>query len=509
MKEKLLKTLRERLSEVTYLGSISSVLHWDQEVHMPEKGAKHRAIAISHLSTIIHNKFVQIDKDGTLTKLKKLLDEKKLKGADSVIVHETWRSFERERKLPENFVRELAQVTSEAQGIWAEARKNDDFKAFLPWLKKIVALKQKEAELIGYEDSPYDALLDAYEPGMTTKEVARVLDDVKDFLVPFLQRIRGSRTKADRKMFAGTFPIDKQAAFDKQLAQELGFDLRAGRIDKSTHPFASGFNPGDVRITTRFNEHDLFESIGATIHETGHALYEQGLPHEAFGTPLSEAVSLGIHESQSRLWENMIGKGLPFWMHFYPKLQKEFPVPFKKISLPDFYRAHNSVGSSLIRIEADEVTYNLHIIIRFEIEKEMIEGTIDLADLPAIWSSKVQKYLGIKVPSDRLGVLQDVHWSTGGIGYFPTYTLGNLYAAQLYAEMSKQIPDLEQRIAKGDFAVVREWLRANVHMHGKTYTAQELIKRVTGEYLNGRYFNDYLEKKFAPLYGLKPEKRKN
>ncbi|HEX7724478.1 MAG TPA: carboxypeptidase M32, partial [Candidatus Paceibacterota bacterium] len=369
MKDKLLTTLKERLSEIAYLGSLSALANWDQEVHMPHKGAEHRAIAISHLSTILHDKFVAIDADGTLTKLKKLLDQKKLKGDDAVIVHETWRTFDREHKLPTVFVKELAQVTSQAQGVWAEARRNNDFKLFLPWLKKIVALKQKEAEFVGYEDSPYDALLDVYEPGMTSGETTRVLNDVKDFLVPFLQKIRDSKTKINKKLLAGTYPIDKQLEFNTKLAQELGFDMQAGRLDKSTHPFASGFHPHDVRITTRFNEKDVFESIGATIHETGHALYEQGLRHETYGTPLSETISLGIHESQSRLWENMIGKGMPFWKYFYPKLQKEFPVPFKKVKLADFYKARNQVTSSLIRIESDEATYNLHIIIRYEIEK--------------------------------------------------------------------------------------------------------------------------------------------
>jgi carboxypeptidase Taq len=282
----------------------------------------------------------------------------------------------------------------------------------------------------------------------------------------------------------------------------MGFDLESGRIDKSTHPFTSGFHPNDVRITTRYSEKDVFYSIGSTIHESGHALYDQGLPEEHFGTPLAESISLGIHESQSRLWENNVGKSRSFWNYFYPKLQKEFPKPFKSIPTEAFYKAINAVSPSLIRTQADEVTYNLHIIIRFEIEKEMIEGSIDLAKLPEIWRFKMKKYLGIDVPTDKEGVLQDVHWSTGYIGYFPTYSLGNLYAAQLYDTMAKQIPGLSKKIGDGQLEEVRDWLRKKVHIHGKTYNAQELIKKITGEYLNSRYFNEYLEKKYGEIYKL-------
>ena len=501
--------LRKRLSEVYYLSSILNLLNWDQEVNMPHRGSGPRSISIAHLSGIVHNKFVALDKGGVLTNLKRQLDAKKLKGKDAVIVYETWRSFDRERKLPEKFVREMAEITSKAQNKWAEAREKNDFSLFLPWLKKIVSLKRKEAELVGYTDSPYDALLDAYEPDMTSKEVSRILDDLKDFLVPFLKRIKESKIKIDDRKLSGHFPIEKQVEFNEMIARKMGFDLESGRLDKSTHPFTSGFHPNDVRITTRYSEKDIFYSIGSTIHESGHALYDQGLPEEHFGTPLAESVSLGIHESQSRLWENNVGKDKPFWKYFYPKLQKEFPKPFKSIPTEAFYKAINAVKPSLIRTQADEVTYNLHIIIRFEIEKEMIEGSIDLAKLPEIWCFKMKKYLGIDVPTDKEGVLQDVHWSAGLIGYFPTYSLGNLYAAQLYATMNKQIPRLSNKIAGGHMEEVKNWLRKNVHIHGKTYSAQELIRKITGEYLNSRYFNEYLEKKYGEIYKLEKLTRKS
>jgi carboxypeptidase Taq len=273
-------------------------------------------------------------------------------------------------------------------------------------------------------------------------------------------------------------------------------------LDESTHPFASGFHPHDVRLTTRFKENDIFYSLGSTIHETGHGLYEQGLPAEHFGTPLGESVSLGIHESQSRMWENLIGKRKAFWKHFYPKLQKEFPAPFKKLSLDEFYKIINRVNPSLIRTESDEVTYNLHVILRFEIEKDMIEGTIKLEDLPKIWKAKMKEYLGVDVPNDTLGVLQDVHWSTGGIGYFPTYSLGNLYSGQFYTQMKKDIPEVEQKISKGDFQEILEWLRKNIHRQGKTYRAKDLVKKVTGETLSEKHWSDYIRKKYSEIYSL-------
>ena len=500
-KETPMAVLKARLSEIAHLGSVYSVLGWDQEVHMPEKGVDARAASISLVSSILHEKLVSLDDDGLLSKLKKQVDAKKLKGKDAIIVAETWRSFEREKKLPKAFVEEMAETTSKAHHVWVRARRENDFKAFLPWLRKIVELKREEARLVGFADSPYDALLDSYEPGLTTRDAAIILNDLKDFLVPFIKQLRASRVAVDQRRVRGVFPLDKQLAFNHFISEKMGFDYAAGRIDESVHPFTTTFHTNDVRITTRFKKDDLYYSIGSTIHETGHALYEQGLPSEHFGTPLGEAVSLGIHESQSRLWENTIGKSAAFWKYFYPKLQKEFPEPFKQVPLAEFLRTINEVRPSLIRTEADEVTYNLHVIVRFEIEKELIEGSLDPKDLPAVWNEKMKEYLGVRVPSDSLGVLQDTHWSGGSIGYFPTYTLGNLYAAQFYSAMEREIPDLTARIAAGDLAVPREWLRKRVHLHGKTYKAADLVKKVTGEYPTSRYFIEYLKAKYEKLYG--------
>jgi carboxypeptidase Taq len=323
---------------------------------------------------------------------------------------------------------------------------------------------------------------------------------LKKVLVPLLKKIKKSKLKIDTDILKGDFPVEKQLAFNRLVAEKIGFDFEAGRLDMSTHPFTTNFNASDVRITTRFKNDDVLYSLMSTIHESGHAMYEQGLLSENFGTPLGESISLGIHESQSRVWENMVGRSRSFWEYFYPQLVARFPKAFSKIKFDDFYRVINKVTPSLIRTEADELTYNLHIIMRFEIEKELLDGSIEVEDLPKIWNAKVKEYFGIKVPKDSLGVLQDVHWSAGLIGYFPTYLLGNLYSAQFYQAAKRDIEDLEEKFSKGEFDHFRQWLRKNIHMHGKLYSADELVKKVTGEKLNGKYFADYLKNKYVDIY---------
>lgn len=493
---KQIDELKRRLLEVAHVSSALALLHWDQEVHMPKKGAASRALTIAELTGLMHQKIVALDHGRVLTTLKSAVKKGTIKGKNKIIVLETLRTFEREQKFPEAFVREMAETLSQAQGVWADARARDDFALFLPWLEKIVKLKRREAAYVGYRASPYDALLDAFEPGMTAEEASRILNDLKDFLVPFLKELRVRPAgKAQGVSLKGNFPVARQKEFNAMVAREIGFDLEAGVIEESTHPFTTNFHPHDVRFTTRYRVNDVMHAIGSTIHEAGHGLYEQGLPAEHFGTPLAEAVSLGIHESQSRMWENMIGKSTAFWRHFYPKLKKQFPAPFGKITLQDFCRAINQVSPSLIRTEADEVTYNLHIVVRFEIERELIEGTLAVKDVPAVWRSKMKDYLGISVPSDARGVLQDVHWSAGLFGYFPTYAFGNLYAAQFFAAMERELP-VSRLVARGAFGPVREWLRRHIHARGKTYTASALARKVTGEPLNSRYFAEYLKKKY-------------
>ncbi|OGI30960.1 MAG: hypothetical protein A2271_04785 [Candidatus Moranbacteria bacterium RIFOXYA12_FULL_35_19] len=497
-----LEKLKEELLELYYLSSAVSVLHWDQEVYMPKKGSNLRAKTIAEMSGLIHNKFTS-SQFGKLIKEAKIEMEKgKLDENNTCIVKEIWRQYSREKKLPVEFVKKMAELESKAQYIWTEARKKSNFKMFLPYLKKIIEMKREEAKFIGYNKNPYDILLDVYEPNVKSDEISLIFKELKDFLVPFLQKIKKSKVKINNKILKGNFEIEKQIEFNKFIAQKIGFDFDAGRLDISAHPFTNFSNPLDVRMTTRYKKDDLFYSLNSTIHETGHALYEQGLSVENFGTPLGESISLGIHESQSRMWENFIGKSLSFWKYFYPRIQKEFPVNFSNISQENFYKAINIVKPSFIRTEADEVTYNLHIIMRFEIEKDLIEGSIAVEDLPKIWNSKVKEYFGLEVPNDALGVLQDVHWSSGLIGYFPTYTLGNLYSAQFYNIAKRELLNLEKELAMGHFEHLLSWLRKNIHIHGKLFSADELVEKVTGEKLNSQYFINYIKDKYSKIYKL-------
>jgi len=501
-KKNSISELREKLQEIYHIGSAIAVLHWDMEVFMPPKGAESRAKTIANLSGILHEKFVSKEFSISIKKAKAHLDAENLDDEDSAIVRELWREHERQIKLPVAFVKEMSQVCSEGHNIWIKAREKSDFKIFLPVLKKIVALKRKEAELVGYKKSPYDALLDAYEPYSTSEEISMIFEELKNFLVPFLKKISEAKGKVNPDILKGNFPIEGQKKFNEEMAKKIGFDFEAGRLDSSAHPFSTGFHPHDVRITTRFKKENVLDSFYSVIHETGHALYEQGLDPKHFGTPLGESVSLGIHESQSRLWENNIARSKNFWEYFFPKLQKRFPEPFSKIKFDDFYRAINFVQPSLIRVEADEVTYGLHIILRFEIEKELIEGSIEAEDLPKIWNAKMKEYLGVKVPNDANGVLQDVHWSGGSVGYFPSYALGNLYAAQFFQAAKNELIDLEKEIAAGEFSHLREWLRKKIHIHGKMFSADQLVREVTGEPLTSKYFVEYLKEKYGEIYKI-------
>lgn len=503
MKQSLMEKFRQELMDIHYLSSAISVLYWDQEVSMPKKGNELRAKIIGSLAGDLHNKFTAVNFSKMLAELKKKLDAGKLNDEESCIIREVWREFSREKKLPLGFVKELAETTSKSQMIWAQAREKNDFNLFLPELKKIVELKRRETKLVGYKGSPYNALLDIFEPYANVEEIGMVFLELKSFLIPFLAKIKKSKVKINRNILEGDFPIEKQVAFNKFVASKLGFDFEAGKLEVSTHPFSTAFHPQDVRMTTRYSKKDIFYSINSTIHETGHSLYEQGIPMENFGSPLGESISHGIHESQSRLWENMLGKSEIFWQYFYPQLQKEFPQHFRKMKLNDFFKAINNVSPSLVRTMADEVTYNLHIIMRFEIEKDLVEGSIAVEDLPQIWNDKVKEYFGIKVPNDKLGVLQDVHWACGLIGYFPSYTLGNLYAAQFYASAKRDILNLEKEVKKGQFGHILEWLRKNIHIHGKLFSADALVEKVTGEKLTSQYFIDYIKGKYSEIYNIK------
>ena len=500
--ENSLPALKQKLNDIAQLKSALAVLNWDKDVFMPPKGSGPRAAMLGYLAGELHEKLLSPDFRDVLRDAKVSMDTNELPPGDRAIVREVWRDVSREEKLPVEFVKELTQVTSEAYHVWMDARKKKDFKLFAPYLSKIVELKRREAALVGFKQSPYDALLDTFEPYATTEEIAIALGDLKNFLAPFLVKIRNSKARISPEAIAGDFDVEKQKAFCELAAKQIGYDFAAGRLDVSAHPFSTSFHPLDSRITTRYNRSEFMQAVGGVIHETGHALYEQGLPAAHFGTPLAEAVSLGIHESQSRLWENLVGKSSAFWTYFYPLLQNEFPNPLGNVSLDSFYRAINTVRPSFIRVEADEVTYNLHVILRFEIETGLIDGSIAVEDLPRIWNSKMKDLLGLDVPDDSLGVLQDVHWSGGMFGYFPTYSLGNLYSAQFFAAAKRAIPSLDDEMARGEFGQLLKWLRENIHVHGRFYSAQELAKNATGEKLNSKYFVDYISKKYGEIYEL-------
>ena len=385
---------------------------------------------------------------------------------------------------------------------WIEAREKSDFALFLPWLEKIVALKKEVAERVGYEGAMYNALLDEYEPYARAEEIAPVFAQLKEQLVPLVEQITATGRYPARGVLDQEYPIEQQELLGQQVLADMGFDLEAGRLDLAVHPFCAGTSRDDVRLTTRYSADWLPGSLFGTIHEAGHGLYEQGLPADAIGTPAGASVSLGIHESQSRLWENMVGRSKAFWMHYLPKLRALFPQQLSAVDLDAFYAAVNQVEPSLIRVEADEVTYNLHILLRFELECDLIEGRVAVAELPEVWNERMEQYLGIRPPDDARGVLQDTHWSCGLLGYFPTYTLGNLYAAQFFHQAHQDLPDLEAQIAQGELGPLKTWLNEKIHARGARATASELVEEVTGAKLSADYFIDYLWEKFGALYGL-------
>lgn len=495
--------LREQLLGVTYLGAIERFLDWDLNVNVPSAGHGARAAIMGYIAGLGHEKFISTQFEDTLMKATEMAKNGKLRDDEKLVVLKTLSDFEKAKKLPVKFIAELVQLCGEAHEVWTEARAKSNFKLFEPYLIRIVQAKRQEAEYLGYEGSPYDALMDDFEPGLTTEFVSGIFVGLRPFLISLLGEIKGSGAKISKKFLSRKYPIIKQSEFTRMVVEKIGFDFRRGRMDVSVHPFCESVHPTDVRITTRFKERDFTnQALLSLLHEAGHGLYEQGLLEEYFGTPLGEAVSLGIHESQSCLWENQVGKSLQFWTYFYPKLKQTFPRQLRDVSLEQFYKAINVVEPSFIRVDADEVTYNLHVAIRFEIERDLIEGNLEVKGLPDIWNRKMEEYFGLKVTKDADGVLQDIHWSAGLFGYFPTYTLGNLYCAQLFAAAKKWLPDLDNEIVKGNFTSLREWLRSNIHVHGRRYSPEELILKTTEDKPMQTYLIDYLDRKYSDIYNL-------
>ncbi len=492
----------ELVKELYDVRKISDLLDWDQETYMPPGAFEDRAYESATLSGIAHEKLTSKTMGRYVKELNAPGAQETLTPEQKANIREITKLYERETKIPVRLVKEIARVKSLGTEAWIKAREKSDFNVFRPWLEKMIALKKEVAEAIGYEDKPYDALLDEYEPYAKVKDIDPVFSELKKSVVPIVKAINEHKSKIDDNLISQKFDVEKQKEFGLQIIKDMGFDLERGRMDVSAHPFTSG-SYRDVRLTTRYNEDYMKTSLFGMIHEAGHGIYEQGYNPEHYRTPMADSISLGYHESQSRLWENIVGRSLSFWKYYYPKLQKTFPVQLKNCSLEDFYKAINVVRPSLIRVEADEVTYNHHILLRYELEIGIFDDRISVKELPGLWNQKMEDYLGITPDSDAVGVLQDIHWSQGYFGYFPTYTLGNLYGAQLFNQAKKNIENLEDAISKGKFSILKQWLNSNVHQYGKLYSAKELIKKVTGEYLNSNYFVNYIKTKFGDLYGVK------
>lgn len=490
------------LNKLARINQASAVLDWDQQCYMPPGGAEARAEQQAVMGRLHHDLFTS-DQVGTL--LEKSRAELNGAGPDSddaALIRVTQRDFDRETKVPGDVVEEFAKTTSLAHETWVKARKANDFEAFRPTLEKVVDLCRQIAEYRGYEDHIYDALMDPFEPGMKTAEVDQIFGDLRPMLVDMVKSIQESPVKADSSIMTREYPVDKQREVCNEVVKLVGYDFDNGRQDEAAHPFCTNFSNKDVRITTRFDEHYLPGSLFASLHEAGHAMYEQGSPDKYEGTPLAGGVSLGFHESQSRMWENQIGRSKEFIGFYFPRLQQTFPGALGNVTADEFHRAANGVAPSLIRVEADEVTYGLHIMLRFELEKMMVEGKVNFRDLPELWNTKMQEYLGVTPDSDANGVLQDVHWSSGILGYFPTYQLGNLISAQLWEKMNGDVPDISEQMSKGEFGAILNWLRTNVHQFGSKYMPKDLIVRATGKPLSSDAYNRYIESKYSEIYDL-------
>lgn len=488
---------------VAVISSIQMLLEWDQETYMPPSGINLRSLQIEYMATLSH----QLKTSKKFSKaLGSLIDletgeilAEKLDGAKCAALREWRRDYLKLVKLPGSFVKKFSQVTSQSIQIWGLAKRHNAFRDFAPHLEKIVGLCRKKADYLGFEEHPYDALLDLYEPGMRTHYLIGLFDRLKYSLTTLLKAIKGCPLPFDDFLY-GHFDPAKQHHFGHQLLKALGFDDHSSRLDHSTHPFCLGLHPKDTRMTTRIHPGSLMPNILSVIHEGGHGLYNMGLPEEEYGSPLCESISIAIDESQSRMWETIIGHSLPFWKHFFPLLQAQFPEKLKNIHLDEFYRAINVIKPSLIRTDADEITYSLHVIVRFEIEKMLIEGTLKVKEIPEIWQSKMREYLGIAPSNDAEGCLQDIHWSMGGFGYFPTYTLGNLYAAQFFEHFTQTHPNWQEAVEKGNLSVLRNWLHENIHQYGRQFTPHEICMRVTGKTISEDAFIQYLKQKYQKLY---------
>jgi carboxypeptidase Taq len=501
-KKTTLEQFKELDEKITHLATVSALVGWDQKVMAPKKGRMLFSKASSTLDTEIFKLMISKEMGDLLEELSSPNSHSQFDDVTIARIRERKLYYDKFKSIPSELYQEYATLTADANLIWEEARANNDFGHYLPYLERIVEMKKNFAELYGYTSHPYDALLDEFEPGLSVETLDPLFAELRKVSVDLLKKIQASPNKTPDEIFKQSFSVEKQKEFNQYMLPKIGFDMEAGRLDETVHPFAQSMNTGDVRITTRYLENNVLSAIFGTIHEAGHGIYDQNIDKSFEGTVLRNGTSFGIHESQSRFLENMVGRSKEFWKYFFPTLQSYFPEQLSQISVDDFYRAINTVTPSFIRVEADELTYNLHIMIRYEIEKGLISGEIQAADLPTIWNAKMKDYLGIVPSTDSEGVLQDVHWSFGGLGYFPSYTLGNLYAAQILNTIQQEIPDFYENLDKGNFQIIIKWLQEKIHQYGKLLSPNELIIKVTGEELNAKYLAEYLNNKYSEIYSL-------
>jgi carboxypeptidase Taq len=496
--EEKLKEFKDYLTKLEYLNSAESVLSWDMMVGIPKKGKAYRSEVLGYLSGEAY-------KIQTSDKMKEFIDyfevQENLDDVTKAMVYNAKKTYDQTKKIPEDRYTEYVILASNSFSYWEEARAKSDFSIFRPYLEKIIEFNKEFLGYWGYEGNKYNTLLDFYEPGITVESLDKVFGELREAIVSLLNKIQKSSVKPNVEFFYKHFTKQEQEEFGIFVLEKLGYDFEAGKIDVSTHPFTTTFDNKDVRITTRYDENEFRGALFSSIHEGGHAIYEQDIPDELKGTGLATGASMGIHESQSRYYENIMGRSKEFWKYFYPEAQKRFKQ-FEGVSLKEFYRAINIVEPSLIRTEADELTYSLHVIIRYEIEKALFNEEIGIDELPKVWNAKYKEYLGVEPKNDAEGVLQDMHWSDGSFGYFPSYALGNLYGAQFLGKMLKDIPDYYSLIEKGEFNQIHEWLKENIHKYGSVYKPAEIIKMVTGEELSAKYFIDYLNTKYTEIYNL-------
>jgi len=501
---KTYEELKERLASIHDLRMARAILGWDQHTKMPPRGGEVRAEQLGTLDRVAHEAFIAEDIGRLLEDLRGYEEGLDADSDEASLIRITRRDYEKAKRVPSELRAEMTRAGAIALSAWVEAREKSDFSIFLPYLKRNLELQHEYIacfEDLGY-DTAYDVLLDDFDEGLKTEEVRAVFETLKTELVPLIAEIAERSDRADDSCLHGEFPIEGQRAIALEILQRIGFDPESWRLDPTVHPFAMSAGTGDIRLTTRYDETELDVSLFATIHEFGHGFYEANVDPAFERTPLAEVTSMSLHESQSRMWENLVGRGLPFWRFFYPRLQATFPDQFGEVELDEYYRAINMVEPSLIRVEADEATYNLHVILRFELEQEMLSGELALEDLPEAWNARMEDYLGIDVPDDARGVLQDVHWSGGAIGYFPTYSLGNVVSVQLWEQIRAELPDLDAQFERGEFGELSGWLRENLHRNGRKYTSRQTLERITGGGMDPGPYLRYLREKLGDIYGL-------